>query len=146
MAGTNPNFDAGAFRDGIHFAMTMGAAPLAENRLTFRFPTELVYVGTADAEDVPFDAETTVQRSEPPAVEVPCAVEYYDDQGTLLLSGTAQAARVKITLLDEDYEQVKTADRVMAGGDVYYYRRTEPPSGLFDVGLFVMHFEARSET
>jgi hypothetical protein len=35
---------------------------------------------------------------------------------------------------------------VVAHGDRYNYRRTEPPTGLFDVGLYVMHFTAQSET
>lgn len=146
MAGTNRNFDRDAFVQGIHLAMTMGAAPVEENQVTFHFPSTLVYTGPADAEDVPFDPDVTVTSSNPEPVRVPAAVEYYDASGLLIEPGVAQPTRIRITLLDEDYEQVKDANRVTAGGDTYHYRRTEPPSGLFDVGLFIMHFHAASET
>lgn len=147
MAGTNPGFDANAFRDNIHFAMQMGAPPEADQQATFHFPSTLVYTGTADAEDVPFDPTTTVTRTTPDPVKVPCAVEYYDSTGQLLDGfGIHQPSRVKVTLLDSDYILVKDADRVVIGGDTYYFRRTEPPSGLFDVGLYVLHFAAEGET
>lgn len=147
MAGTSRDFNAADFREGIAFAMEMGAAPLEENRLTFHFSSTLVYTGPVDGENVPFDADADLASSETPdPVTVPCAVKYYDREGLLTNLGIVQPTRIEVTLLDDDYEQVKEASYVTAGGDRYDYRRTEPPSGLFDVGLFVMHFAARSET
>lgn len=147
MAGRNPDFNARQFRDAIRFVYEMAAPPVEEQQATFIFASELIYVGASDDQDVPFDPDATVQRVTPDPVRVPCAVEYFDNQGQPARSfGILQPTRVAVTLLDEDYIQVKDAIRVVIDGDTYEYRRTEPPSGLFDVGLYVMHFSAESET
>lgn len=145
MAGTNPGFDAGAFRSAIRFVQDMAAPPLEAEQATFYAPATLVYAGSLDDDDVPFDPSTTVVRQPAVGVKVPCGIEYLDADGQALVFGTVTATKVKITLLDEEYTQVKNAAYVVIGGDKYLYRRTEPPSGLFDVGLYVMHFTAENE-
>ena len=60
--------------------------------------------------------------------------------------GTVTASRITCTLLDQDYLLVKDTSYVVIAGEKYLYRRTEPPSGLFDVGLYVMHYRAENET
>lgn len=146
MAGSNSGFDAAEFRNAIHFAMNMGAAPDASERVTFHFANQLTYNVPTDGANVPFDPEATVTRYVPDPVQVDCAVEYFDSENQPTRLGLLAASRLAITLLDEDYEQVKDAAYVVAHGDRYDYRRTEPPSGLFDVGLYVMHFTSESET
>lgn len=146
MAGADAGFNAAEFRDAIHFAMEMGAAPEADEQVTFHFASTLTYNVPADGAHVPFDPSATVTSAAPSPVQVPCAVEYFDAENQPSSFGLMAPSRLSITLLDEDYAQVKHADYVIAHGDRYNYRRTEPPSGLFDVGLYTMHFTAVNET
>jgi hypothetical protein len=147
MAGSNPGFDASAFRTGIRFVYDMAAPPVEGERAIFYFPSQLVYNAAIDGEDVPFDPQATVQRLPPRVVtDVPCGVEYFDAQGQEIVFGTVTASRIAITLLDEDHSQVKGCAYVTIGGDKYLFKRTETPSGLFDVGLYTMHFTSENET
>jgi hypothetical protein len=146
MAGTDAGFNAAEFRDAIHLAMNMGAAPDESEQLTFHFESSLTYNVPADGALVPFDPTATVTRVTPTPVRVPCAVEYFDSENQPTAFGLMAPTRIAVTLLDEDYDRIKNAVYVVAHGDVYDYRRTEPPSGLFDVGLYTMHFTARGET
>lgn len=146
MAGTNAGFNAAEFRDGIHLAMQMGAALDAGERVTFHFPTTVTNAAPADGAAVPFDPTATPTKATTPPVQVDCAVEYFDAENQPTSFGLLAPSRLAITLLDEEYEQVKGCAYVVVHGDRYNYRRTEPPSALFDVGLYVMHFTSPSET
>lgn len=153
MAGTNPGFNAAEFRDAIHFAMHLGAPPDAGERATFHFPTQLQFVapgggGAAaiDGDLVPFDPATTVVSVELPTVQVDCAIEYFDAENQPTNFGLMAPARIAVTLLDEDYVKVRGCVYVVVHGDRYDFRRTEPPTGLFDVGVYTMHFTSQSET
>jgi hypothetical protein len=146
MAGANSGFDSSAFRAGIQFVFTMAASPVAEEQVAFYFPSQLVYNKSVDTEDVPFDPAATVTSTPTAPIKVPCALEYVDSEGSSGPFGVITPTRVTTTLLDEDYEQVKGATYIVIAGDRYNYRRTEPPSGLFDVGLYTMHFTAENET
>lgn len=146
MAGTNPGFDSQAFRDGIHFAMQMGLPPAESEQPLFEFPSQLVYTGSADDEDVPFDPDLTVQRTTPDPVRVPCAVEYFHDEGQLTNFGLQQPTRIRVTVLDEDYVLIEGCNACIIKGDRYKFRSIEPPGGLFDVGYYLLHFTAEQET
>ena len=86
-----------------------------------------------------------MQRVQSLPVRVPCGIEYIDNEGQPVPFGSVTITHVKCALLDEHYTQVSDAAYVAIGGERYLYSRTEPPSGLFDVGLFVMHFRAENE-
>jgi hypothetical protein len=146
VAGINGGFDPRAFRSGIRFVFDMAASPTADEQVAFYFPATLVYNRTVDTEDVPFDPAATVTSTPTAPIKVPCALEYVDSEGSSGPFGVITPTRVTTTLLDEDYEQVKGATYIVIAGDRYNYRRTEPPSGLFDVGLYVMHWAAVDET
>jgi hypothetical protein len=146
MAGTNGGFDSGAFRSSIRFVFNMAASPATDEQVAFYFPSQLVYNKSVDTEDVPFDPAATVTSVPSAPVKVPCAVEYVDTEGNIGTFGIVTPSRIAITLLDEDYAKIKGATYVVIAGDRYNYRRTEPPSGLFDVGLYVLHFTAENET
>lgn len=145
MAGKNSGFDPKGFRDAIKFVYNMAAPPRDADQAAFYKPSELVYTASVDDENVPFDPATTVQRVVPPPVRVPCGVEYLDAEGQPVTFGTVTASRIVLTLLDEDYDQVKGSAYVVIGGEKYLYQRTEPPSGLFDVGLYAMHWRAEND-
>lgn len=146
MAGEFPGGGAQAFRDGIHLAMQMGLPPAESEQPLFEFPSQLVYTGSADDEDVPFDPNLPVERTTPPSVRVPCAVEYFHDEGQLTNLGIQQATRIRVTVLDVDYPQIEGCNACVIKGDRYFYRSMEPPGGLFDVGYYLLHFTAEQET
>lgn len=147
MAGKFPSpGGADRFRAGIRFAMDMALPPEEDQQVTFYFPAQLVYTGPTDDEGIPFDPDTSVTRDQPDPVRVPAAVEYMDANGELTGFGVVNPSRIAVLLLDEEYAKVKGAAYVMVGGEKYAYRRTEPPTGLFDVGIWRVHFDAESVT
>lgn len=140
MAGSLPGFPSDAFRNGIRFAMDMGAPPIEGERATFYFEPQLVYNRPVDDDDVPFDPTSTVVRETPDPLQVTCAVEYFDAQGNPSSFGLIVPSRATILLLDEEYQQVKLAIGVLLRGEKFIYKSTEMPLGLFDVGIYQMHF------
>jgi hypothetical protein len=99
-----------------------------------------------DGDHVPFDPTATVTSTEPPTVQVDCAIEYFDAE--------AQPTNFGLIAPVPDRGH-RPRRRLRAGqgvllrggrGDRYDYRRTEPPNGLFDVGVYTMHFTSNSET
>lgn len=145
MAGTNDGFDADVFREGIRFAQEMAAPPLESEQVAFYRPTQLVYNVPVDDDNVPFDPDATVTRVTPAPVRVACSVEFQDAAGHATVFGDIAATRVVVTLLDEEYEQVKDATYIVLGGEKWVYSRTRPPSGLFDVGLYSIVFIAEND-
>jgi hypothetical protein len=153
MAGKNPSNPSFGkdFRRNIRFVMNMGAPPLTEERATFYFANVLVYQSPDDAADTdasgtPFDPSIPVTMTRPDPVQVPCSVEYFDAEGVPTDFGIVTPSRAAITLLDEDYKKVKECAYVVLGGDKFVYRRTQSPDGLFDVGLYTMHFVSENDT
>lgn len=142
MAGTNAGFNADAFRTGIRFAMNMGAPPNEDERATFYFSSQLIYNRPVDEDNVPFDPASTVTRNIPDPVQIACAVEFFDANGVPTNFGDLVPSKATVTLLDEEYAQVKDAIGVMLRGEKYLYKSTEMPTGLFDVGIYTMHFVA----
>jgi hypothetical protein len=147
MATSDPGFDAAGFRRQIKQAMNMGAPPDVDAQVTFHFPNVLVYNSNVDGANVPFDPTSTVTTATPrPPIRVDCAVEYFDSENQPTNFGLLAPSRIVVTVLDVDYEKVKDCAYVVAHGDRYNYRRTEPPVGLFDVGVYTLHFATNSET
>ena len=144
MAGLNSGFNAAEFRAGIRFVYDMAAAPATEEQAAFYFASTLVYNSPGDAGGVPFDPNATVTRSQVPPVRVPCGVEYRDGNGQATVFGDIVPATAVITVLDEDYAKIKGCEYVVLGGEKFNHSSTQPPSGLFDVGLYTMHFASVS--
>lgn len=142
-----PNFPADAVRAGLRLAMTVGLPVITEEQPTFYFPSTEVLTGDpGDQEGVPFAPTTTVVRTPTAAsVQVPCAIEYQDGAGKVISIGVIQPAKVVLTFLDEDYEQVKGFQFVVIGASRFFYRRTEPPKGLVTVGLYKIHCFSEDE-
>jgi hypothetical protein len=145
MAGSSADFDGDEFRTNIRMVMELGAAPKSSEQVIFCFPKQLIYNRPTDDENTPFDPTATVTQSPRREVRVPCAVEWIDHEGETVPFGTVTATKLNITLLDEEYDQVKGCSYVIAGGDKYLYRRTAPPVGLYDVGVYQMVFVAENE-
>lgn len=143
-----PGFDSARIIDGLHRAMGFGEATRAGDKATFylraasTFSTE---AGPLDGEGLPFDP--SVQRgSATTPVVVPCAIEYFDRVEDASTYGVLQPTKIKLTLLDVDYQKIKGFSYVAAGGDKYYYAKTEPPVALGSIDVWIVHCNSQDET
>lgn len=145
MAGTSSDFDGAGFRDAIHEVMLMGAPVPEGERAKFYFTKTLVYNTPTDDNNTPFDPDATVTETQPDPVTVNCGVEYFDATDQPTVFGSVTATRLVITVLDEEYDRVKGCSYVVMGGERYFYKKTEVPRALFDVGVYVLHFRAEND-
>lgn len=150
MAGSNASFDKAAFTKAIHFVMDMAAPPLLEEQAVFIKASVLVYnvnglPAYADQEGVPFDPNSTVTRAQPAPVRVHCAVEYQDSNGVPTDFGLVTPSRAVITVLDQEYALIKDSVAVILKGERFNYRHTEFPTGLFDIGIYSLHWVAQDQ-
>lgn len=142
-----PGFDPARVIDGLHRAMGFGEPTRDADKATFWFVTRTAAEGAKDGDGVGFDpspagrAETSKRH-----LVVPCAIEYFDRADVQGTFGIAQPSRIEITLLDPDYQQIKGFSYVVAGGDKYLYRSTEPPTALGSVDIWMIHAVAEDES
>ena len=146
MAGLVEGFDPADFRAAIQQTMTMGLAPIEADQPTFCFKQDPINFSNADVEDVPFDPAARPVQPPPETKQVPCAVEYVDAAGRVETFGVINPSKVRLTLLDVDYQTIRGFDFVEIGGDKYNYAKTEPPIGLGEVGVWTVHCIAEDET
>ena len=124
----------------------MGAAVQPDEQVKFYPPSQLVYNTPVDGANLPFDPQATVTSTSIPPIQVDCAVEYFDAEDQPTTFGLIAPARVVITVLDDAYQRIKDCPYIVIHGDRYNYRRTQPPLGLFDVGIYQLHYMAVNET
>ena len=148
MAGTTPDFSKTVVEDAIRFAMRMGAAPDPTQRATFLFRQVRTYPpGTLlDAEGTPLDPNVRAEVTTPDPVTVDCAVEFERATPEELPTGVRIPTRLVITLLENEYQQVRTAVRVRIGSDRYQIAYELPVVGLFDMAVHQIVAYAESET
>lgn len=144
--GAISGFDAEDFRNNIRIAMTVGLPPDTSDQPLFVFPSAVANTEPADDEDVPFDSAARPTVTTPTSKQVPCAIEYVDAAGKVENFGVIVPSKVMLTLLDEDYEQIKGFSYVVIGGDRFYYSKTETPLGLDSVGIWIVHATAEDDT
>jgi hypothetical protein len=144
MAGTPKGFNAARVREGLLIAMNFGLPPEDADQPTFWFPATATITASVDDENVPFDptVRPTYRRA---SVTVPCAVEYVDAEGKIENFGVLVRAKVKITLLGDEYEEVRGFEFVTIGGQRYMYKRTEAPLGLGSIPVWTVHCESEDE-
>lgn len=143
-----PGFDADAARQGILNAMGFGEPTRSDDKAWFYFPKTRATDppgGAMDDDSVPFDFTSPVVSSGPGRVQVSCAVEYIDTAEVTGTFGGDRPARVKITLLDDEYQQIKGFSFVVAGGDKYTYDSTEPPVALGTIDVWTVHATSEDE-
>lgn len=144
--GGSQGFNATDFEAGIKLAMQMGAPPEEADRVTFYFPKTLTATGPVDGRGIPFSPAQAITATGPAPIKVDCAVEYLDVTGQPTNFGIVAPARIAVTLLDGEYQQIKGCEYIVAHGDRYNFQRTEPPVGLFDVAVWTLHFLGENET
>jgi hypothetical protein len=142
-------FDAAAFRDAIRFAMDMGLPETTADRATFKWTPVKTYAN-ADTGGRPYKlteaAASTTTHSD---VQIPVGWQFVptrvgNEQQTAM--GSFDNDRVIMTILDEDYDQVKGADICVLGGDDYIVDYVAPPDGLFEVTIYTLYLTARDES
>lgn len=151
MAGTDSRFDAGAFRDAIRFAMTMGLPQATQERATFQWDTERIFP-SPDAGGNPYDwTATPTSTTTYPDVQIPVAVETPGsanrDDTTI---GAFDVSKVVITILDDDFTDIVVggvlANRVLLGETPYEIEYVGPPLGLFEVTVYQLYAKAVDES
>jgi len=137
-------FDAARVIGGLHTAMGFGEPTRAADKATFYILSQAATADPVDGEGLPFDPTKSRPTTRTPKT-VPCAVEVFEGSTTRDSFGDAQASRVVLTLLDPDYQQVKGFSYVVAGGDKYYYTKTDPPVALGSIDVWTVHCTAQDE-
>lgn len=145
MAATDANFDADAFIEGIHFAMSLGLPALEADRPTFHFKPTTTYTVPVDDDGVPFDPTATPTIVSVPTIKVACAVEYVDAEGKVENWGIIVPAKVKLTFLQQDYALIEGFDWVVIGPNRYFYRKTHPPLAMDSVGVWTIECNAEDQ-
>jgi hypothetical protein len=154
--GISADFDGDQFRRAIQFAMQMGAPPDVDKQAVFVFkPTSRTYwkngvqLGTAprlDRDGKPLDPKIQVRVVEAATKKVDCAVEIVRADAEELPVGTFRQTKAIVTLLDEQYDQVKGCTELVFNGDRYRYGYEPEGLGLFSVGINTMIFYPVEET
>ncbi len=137
MAGSDPGFAPAEFREAIQFAMRMGAPDETSEQVTFSWTPTRTYE-SANPSDAPYDwTDAPDTSSAPTPVKITAvAIEFGavgDGTGTTM--GRFDQSRGMLTILDEDYEAVRTANRVTYGGRTYMMQEATP-IGLFEVTVW----------
>lgn len=139
-----PNFNKSTVLAGLHKAMEFGAATRTDDRAAFFIRSTPVVTDAKDGAGVPFDP-TVQPASTVTKVQVDCTVEYVDASEVAETFGDVRSSRIKITLLDPEYQLVKGFAYVVAGGDKYVYDSTEPPIALGSIDVWTVHATAEGE-
>lgn len=139
-----PGFDADRVITGIHQAMGFGEATRAGDKATFYKVSESATTEPVDQEGLPFDPDIHRTSTAVPIL-VPCAIEYFDRTEQADTFGVLQPTKIRLTLLDPDYQQIKGFNYVVAGGDKYYYANTEPTIALGSIDVWIIHCTAQDE-
>lgn len=137
-------FDKAAVMAGLKRAMEFGAPTRVEDRATFYKVVTTTDDVPRDDDFIPFDPEAE-RTAKPTPVTVDCTVEYVDRSEQTEAFGAITASRIKVTLLDPEYQKVKGFSYVVAGGDRYNYRLTEPPVALGNIDVWTVHCVAEDE-
>lgn len=139
-------FDRTKILAGLHTAMEFGEPSRTSDKATFYLVTSSTDVDVErDEDEIPFDPGA-IRTTKPVAKVVPCAIEYVDRADQAESFGVFQTSRIKITLLDPDYQQVKGFKYVIVAGDKYMYRLTEPPVALGSIDVWTVHAIAEDES
>lgn len=150
MRTTDPraaSFDASAFREAIVFAMNMGMPEDECERATFKWKKEITY-SVADPSSRPYRWDETPERIVAKEdCQIPVAIERSPG---LASSETAiasiQSPRIIVTVLDEHYASVESADTIEVDGAEYTINFVAPPVSLFEVTVYTIYAQAIDES
>lgn len=150
-------FNEPVFRDAIFNTMLMGLPEDPTERLTFWWRRQQVF-SPDDPAGHPYDWTSAPITDTPgnPALtdsgtdqslQVPYALEFSarpaGSSNTVL--GEIDTSRAVVTMMDKDFEQIKTADYATVGVVTYRIQFTAPPLGLFGVTVWTIYLESEDE-
>jgi len=129
------DFNADLFRSAIKSTMQMSMPSDSTEAVTFVWDVDNTFPVPDPAGD-PYDWTATPTTTVAlPEVQIPVAVEKLS-RGSLV-DGTALGSfnhlKIRLTVMDEFYDQVNTADKVRIEGALYNIDYWEAPVGLFEV-------------
>lgn len=134
-----PGFNSARVIEGLHKAMGFGEPTRTSDKATFYFPKRRATTdGTTDEDGIPFDPSVQPADISRPKQTVPCSVEFFLRGQEVETFGTLATTRIKITLLDPDYQKVKGFAYCVAGGDKYVYDLTQPPDALATIDVWTV--------
>lgn len=148
MAGSDPRFNADQFVEAIKFAMQMGAPPSESRRLTFHWDPVNTFVNAAPS-GLPYGVAQSTATSETHAdVQIDCAIDWTPGSSAGVSSGTPigrfDRARMVITIVGDDYDDVQGADTCSLDGKIYDIEEVHV-DGLFTVPVYTLVAIARDE-
>lgn len=140
----------------LRTTMYQAMPPRVEDRLTFHFDEVAGWSlpgAVVDGDDVPFSpiarhTGVTTGR-EPVNTGVYYGLQFMDQRRSHPTQmGEVSVSELVVTMLDEDYQQIKGCTRVTAAADTYMLKRREPPVQVpgYTVLVQVLRFEAVKET
>lgn len=145
MAGSDPRFPRQKVRDGLLFAMQMGAPNNVNERVTFKWVTAREF-SSQDPAGRPYAWNATPVSEESHAdVQVDCAVEFESRPAGSRDTpfGQFDTSRAIVTMMGEEYELIKDSDYVVIRGSDYDWSFPGPTLGLFDIDVIQIYCEAR---
>jgi hypothetical protein len=151
-------FDEGAFRDAIHNTMLMGMPENVAERLTFWWNRDQTYTPDDPAGD-PYDWTSTPVTDHPgnptlpdvggeQSLSVPYALEFSarPSGSSATVFGDIDASRAVVTMLETNYDKIRTADYATVGNTRYRILYSGPPLGLFGVTVHQVFLEAEDSS
>jgi len=144
MATAISGFDAAAVREGFRLPMRMALPNDPERRP--EFVREEIPAGAGiDDDGIPLDPTQEVDPVEPIRSRVLCAIEWLRPGQEEQNFTTTSPAALRITLLDEEYEQVEGFDYVNIWASAtddkpvrFYFRRIFQQVNLDTVGVWTI--------
>ncbi|GAB3863342.1 hypothetical protein GCM10028801_30740 [Nocardioides maradonensis] len=142
------SFNRPTVRAGLLKAMGFGEPNSMADKVTFYFPTRATTTESADQDGVPFDPSVRVEDQSPTSKAVSCALEFIDWQGQVVEPGSVKPTRIRLTLLQEEWAQVKDFTYVTAGGANERYARdyVQPTIALGSIDVVQVLCRAQDES
>ena len=153
-----PSFNEPAFREAILNTMLMGMPEDPAERLTFVWRRDRTWAPDDPAGN-PYDWTQTPVTDEPgnptlsddgieQTLQVPYALEFAAKAtgAANTVFGEIDMSSATITLMDDAYEQIKTADYVTIGDTRYRIQFDAPAVGLFGVTVWTLYAQAEDST
>lgn len=144
-----PDFPQAEVEAALRSVMDMAAAQDPQQRATFRWTTNRTFAHPDRAGKPLSLTATPTNVVSHPDVQVRCIVTFQAGGGNNeLFTPVAEFDRPRavIQLLDAEYQQIKDADEVLLGKNLYEIRYTQPPEGLFETTFWYIHVQAKDET
>lgn len=150
-------FDEAQFRDAVTNTMLMGIPEDPTERLVFYWRRDQTF-SPDDPAGNPYDWTSPPIVDDPgnPALpdagvdqglSVPYALEFSARPAgsSNTVFGEIDTSRAIVTMLETDYEKIRTSDYARIGDSRYRIQFDAPPQGLFGVTIWTVYLEAEDQ-